>query len=265
MGIVSDIFKKSCRRALYCIVAMDSGHGNTWSTQKGYSDVIELDCRLASTEPHLQRLQLPEKGRIGLRHYLDIGDFNEKRLSSIQQYFAHFASQLNSLADSHSLSQFLEDVAIVNLAQLNSQANSSPSLSHFFHTFDTGSNSSARSPQPLHREVLPMPCRESKRKTPGLQTTEPGQSTEVLPAQPEIEETVVIPVGSIPNGGDNLPDPACTNEERSLMFHAVTHLEPKELQSLAESELPVKGQQASKKTKGRFFFGCFAGLMTISQ
>lgn len=104
---VSDSFQSSNRRTMYRMAVVDNG--KTWDAQKGYSDIAELDRLLASsTENQLQRMQLPEKGTFGLRHYLNIGGFNQKRFQGIQQYFAHLASQLNSVADSHSLSLFFD-------------------------------------------------------------------------------------------------------------------------------------------------------------
>lgn len=96
-------------RTIYCIVAIDDAmapYTSQWHAYKAYSDIAALDSHLASTYPSMQRLQLPEKGTFGFRHYLDIGGFNTKRFQGIQQYFAHLAPQLDSVTNSNIMSKF---------------------------------------------------------------------------------------------------------------------------------------------------------------
>jgi hypothetical protein len=138
---VNGSFRNSERRTMYRILVVDNEQ--MWNAQKGYSDILELESRLACTEQRLERLQLPEKGMFGLRHRFDIGGFNQRRFQGIQQYFAHLAAQLSSLADSPSLSQFFSSrQASASSTQIAS------SSSRAFHCFLTSISSMGKSIPP---------------------------------------------------------------------------------------------------------------------
>lgn len=89
----------------YHIVVHDNDHH--WIVHKRYSDFHILDRRLQDSG-ELTTLKLPTKGLFGLRHRLDIFNFNEERQEGLQSYLLHLTRQLECLAQSPILSAFLE-------------------------------------------------------------------------------------------------------------------------------------------------------------
>ena len=61
---------------------------------------------MLATSP-LHRLPLPEKGTVGLRKMLNLGNFNQDRQRGLATYLSHLASQIQSLSQVPALSQFL--------------------------------------------------------------------------------------------------------------------------------------------------------------
>eukprot|EP00930_Biecheleria_cincta_P055499 TRINITY_DN4181_c0_g1_i1.p1 TRINITY_DN4181_c0_g1~~TRINITY_DN4181_c0_g1_i1.p1 ORF type:complete len:606 (+),score=73.73 TRINITY_DN4181_c0_g1_i1:55-1872(+) len=80
-------------RTFYSIQVTDNGA--SWRVSKSYTDFVNLDQQLTLPE----KLPLPEKGSFGLRHMLNLGDFNAKRREALQQYIVHLLSQDVSSAD----------------------------------------------------------------------------------------------------------------------------------------------------------------------
>ncbi|CAK0809739.1 unnamed protein product, partial [Prorocentrum cordatum] len=49
---------------------------------------------------------LPRRGAVGLRHWLDVGDFNQKRELALQNYLDQVIQGVSSLADEPALDRF---------------------------------------------------------------------------------------------------------------------------------------------------------------
>jgi len=95
-------------------------HGVTWYIfriiegeeyrfyMKRYNDFRELDCRIQSQQqpPGFVMPMLPPAGRFGLRHKLDIGDFNAKRAAGLSIYVASLLEQTRSLQEDPALTGF---------------------------------------------------------------------------------------------------------------------------------------------------------------
>eukprot|EP00928_Gymnodinium_smaydae_P049220 TRINITY_DN33012_c0_g1_i1.p1 TRINITY_DN33012_c0_g1~~TRINITY_DN33012_c0_g1_i1.p1 ORF type:complete len:358 (+),score=63.23 TRINITY_DN33012_c0_g1_i1:85-1158(+) len=77
-----------------------------WLVWRRYSDFWQLDSRLAA-EGRLTRAHLPKKGLLGIRHYFNLGKFNEDRRSCLNVYVEELAKQVTTLTREPLLSQFL--------------------------------------------------------------------------------------------------------------------------------------------------------------
>jgi len=74
---------------------------------KRFSDFRRLDRVLRSApRPGRQLPTLPPSGRFGLRHMLDIGDFNRKRAAGLRIYVEDLLTQVGSLTDEPALVRF---------------------------------------------------------------------------------------------------------------------------------------------------------------
>jgi len=90
---------------LYHICVKDSGL--QWDVRRRYSEFRSLDTRLrCSREFHT--LRLPTKGLIGFRRWLNLCKFKEQRRAGLGLYLDHLTQQMESLASSAALLQFLE-------------------------------------------------------------------------------------------------------------------------------------------------------------
>mmetsp|Transcript_39987 Transcript_39987/g.123319 ORF Transcript_39987/g.123319 Transcript_39987/m.123319 type:complete len:310 (+) Transcript_39987:85-1014(+) len=89
----------------YNIAVSEDEH--QWIVQKRYSQFAKLDKQLRSSG-ELSRLDLPSKGLFGLRHQLDICNFNNARQTGLNSYLDHLTRQVERLAQSPTLSAFLE-------------------------------------------------------------------------------------------------------------------------------------------------------------
>lgn len=85
-------------------VKVSDGNRN-WTVEKRYSDFVALDGLLREV-PGYRRPTLPQKGCLGIRHRLNIGDFNERRQQGLQQYLSDMAGQVTTLADIPCLRDF---------------------------------------------------------------------------------------------------------------------------------------------------------------
>merc|ERR1719401_909296 len=70
--------------------------GCQWTARRRYTDFVELDKRiLASGEMGpLGGNGIPGKGSFGLRHYLDLGGFNERRQVGLELYLEYLMQQV---------------------------------------------------------------------------------------------------------------------------------------------------------------------------
>lgn len=83
-------------------------HGTTWFLHKRYSDFKALDDSLqVLTWAGVVLPELPPPGLIGLRHRLNIGDFNARRRFGLQQYIEEVAFKLQPWSRAPALAAFL--------------------------------------------------------------------------------------------------------------------------------------------------------------
>lgn len=67
-----------------------------WTTTKRYTDFVEIDGIFGKELAEHCELNLPSKGKFGLRHYLNIGRFNEQRREGLDQYLEVLVEQARS-------------------------------------------------------------------------------------------------------------------------------------------------------------------------
>lgn len=142
--------------------------GNKWTIQKRFNDVIELDRQLASSGD-LSRLQLPTKGVLGIRHALNIGDFNQRRKIDLNAYLQHLSWQVKHSADHPLLAAFLQ-VGVVDVSQQHQgMAESSPSSARPAHpeTCNMGDGHGHAAPN-KHIEPGPPQMQAQDQKDRGL-------------------------------------------------------------------------------------------------
>eukprot|EP00929_Paragymnodinium_shiwhaense_P016413 TRINITY_DN124735_c0_g1_i1.p1 TRINITY_DN124735_c0_g1~~TRINITY_DN124735_c0_g1_i1.p1 ORF type:complete len:502 (-),score=81.63 TRINITY_DN124735_c0_g1_i1:105-1610(-) len=77
----------------------------SWLVERRYKDFLKLHELLAG-EGRLVRAQLPPKGFIGLRHYLNIGRFNRDRLKGLRDYLLILSRQLSTVSGSDAIAAF---------------------------------------------------------------------------------------------------------------------------------------------------------------
>jgi ADP-sugar diphosphatase len=87
-----------------------------WTVSKRYRQFHQLDQEL-SRMSRLRREQLPSKGFFGLRHRLNVGDFNTLRQQGLEQYLNALCQQICSLSQDPILRAFLQNCASVEEAQ----------------------------------------------------------------------------------------------------------------------------------------------------
>ncbi|CAK0892034.1 unnamed protein product, partial [Prorocentrum cordatum] len=79
---------------------------------KRYSDFVSLDKALRASADHRRNAvrpqELPESGLFGLRHKLDLGGFNARRLQALRAYMETLLTQVNKLDDDPSLASFFK-------------------------------------------------------------------------------------------------------------------------------------------------------------
>eukprot|EP00928_Gymnodinium_smaydae_P055201 TRINITY_DN38797_c0_g1_i1.p1 TRINITY_DN38797_c0_g1~~TRINITY_DN38797_c0_g1_i1.p1 ORF type:complete len:338 (-),score=57.51 TRINITY_DN38797_c0_g1_i1:87-1100(-) len=89
-----------------------------WTVRRRYSDFVRLDRNLfggASNEVDnqgkypSQRLPLPPRGLLGVRHRLNLGAFNERRKVQLNEYLSSLTSQLKAVDGCPPLKDFLEE------------------------------------------------------------------------------------------------------------------------------------------------------------
>lgn len=83
-------------------------NGRSWAAKRRYNQFVALEETLeAEYGRQLQRLPLPVKGALGLRHMANIGDFNQERQRGLQLYLEKLVSEVAVVDDIPSLSKFL--------------------------------------------------------------------------------------------------------------------------------------------------------------
>ncbi|CAK0799823.1 unnamed protein product, partial [Prorocentrum cordatum] len=74
---------------------------------KRYSDFRRLHEQLLADKAKVQEMpQLPTKGVLGVRHKLNLGNFNDKRQEDLQEYLRKLLAQLRSVAEESALDAF---------------------------------------------------------------------------------------------------------------------------------------------------------------
>merc|ERR1712008_289812 len=81
--------------------------GLQWDVRRRYSEFRNLDRKLRCNR-ELDTLRLPTKGLIGFRRSLNLCKFKEQRRAGLGLYLDHLTQQMESLANSVVLLQFLE-------------------------------------------------------------------------------------------------------------------------------------------------------------
>eukprot|EP00419_Tripos_fusus_P023647 CAMPEP_0172727092 /NCGR_PEP_ID=MMETSP1074-20121228/91485_1 /TAXON_ID=2916 /ORGANISM="Ceratium fusus, Strain PA161109" /LENGTH=297 /DNA_ID=CAMNT_0013554207 /DNA_START=47 /DNA_END=940 /DNA_ORIENTATION=- len=95
----------------YHISVSDVASGIQWDVRKRYNDFRKLDRKLRCNG-ELSPIDLPSKGLMGFRHRLNIGDFNEQRLTGLRTYLDHLTTwQTESQMNCPALFDFLEGSA----------------------------------------------------------------------------------------------------------------------------------------------------------
>lgn len=102
----------------YAIKVSDTSH--SWKVKRRYSEFVQLDADLASSGSVLKRDELPEKGTLGIRHRLNLGDFNEKRRTGLDSYLKFLLRQVTTIAQDPVLHTFLQQPAISETAMVDS-------------------------------------------------------------------------------------------------------------------------------------------------
>lgn len=94
-----------CKGVAFYDVHVTSG-GDTWTTCKRYSDFVSLD-ELLESKSKAERLGLPAKGCLGVRHRLGMLGFNQQRLAQLDSYLSHAVGQAGSLRQCPVMQKFL--------------------------------------------------------------------------------------------------------------------------------------------------------------
>mmetsp|Transcript_47889 Transcript_47889/g.143030 ORF Transcript_47889/g.143030 Transcript_47889/m.143030 type:complete len:312 (-) Transcript_47889:59-994(-) len=132
----------------YHIAVHENDHH--WTVHKRYNDFHCLDQRLQDTG-ELTTLRLPTKGLFGLRHRLDIFNFNEERLEGLNTYLLHLTRQVESLGQSPSLSAFLG----AGVAPVERRSASVPRAGRSHHLQPSAPEPEARTESPQGRSSEP--------------------------------------------------------------------------------------------------------------
>lgn len=90
----------------YHICVRDSGL--QWDVKRRYSEFRSLDRRLRSNR-EFDTLNLPKKGLVGFRQWLNLCKFKEQRRAGLGLYLDHLTQQVECLANSSVLREFFEE------------------------------------------------------------------------------------------------------------------------------------------------------------
>lgn len=82
------------------------GGGHEWFCGRRFTDFVRLDEALHSGPGEVKLPKLPEKGTLGIRHMLDVGGFNEKRMEGLRNYLDVLFEQVSSTSDRPGLTDF---------------------------------------------------------------------------------------------------------------------------------------------------------------
>lgn len=108
MVVEVQIFSSEAHRGTTYYSIRVRQNASQWVVKKRYSDFQTLDSHLDKSGWWITRLELPEKGSIGFRHRMNIGEFNKLRQASLGRYLGHLVKQIKMLSQHPALMLFFE-------------------------------------------------------------------------------------------------------------------------------------------------------------